>query len=196
MNGILTWDQLATIWINQHHNVVLDAILMPVSWFGEGGVGWIVVMVALLIFGKRRERLLTLIFIGGLLITEFALMPLFREYAYRPRPYTYLADIRALGVHWQTTSFPSGHAHLWAQATLIYGLAYRRWLWPLIVLTLITLYSRPYAGMHHVLDVIAGVGLGGVMGLIEVAVASKAGLLKPPAKPLPAPPPEPDAAGS
>jgi len=177
VHSFLTWDQLATLWINQHHHPILDALLMPVSWFAEGGVGWIAVMLALLIFGKRRERLLTLVFLGGLLLTEFALMPLFREYAPRPRPYTYMEGIRALGVPWQTTSFPSGHAHLWAQATLLYGLAYRRWLWPLIVLTLLTLYSRPYAGMHHVLDVIAGAGLGGVMGLIEVGVASKVGLM-------------------
>ncbi len=179
MSSALTWDQLATLWINQHHNIVLDAILMPVSWFGEGGVGWIAVMLAMFIFGKRRERLLTLIFLGGLLLTEFGVMPLFREHAFRPRPYTYLEGIRALGVRWEISSFPSAHAHLWAQATLLYGLAYRKWLWPLVVLSLLTLYSRPYAGMHHVLDVLAGAALGGVMGTLEVLVASRCGLLRP-----------------
>ncbi len=177
MNTLLTWDQVATLWINQHHNLMLDAILMPISWFGEAGVGWIAVMLLLLIFGKRRLRLLTLVLAGGLIVTEFLVMPLFREYAFRPRPYTYLPGIRSLGVQWTTTSFPSAHAHLWAQVTLLYGVAYRRWLWPLIVLSLLTFYSRPYAGAHHVLDVVGGLGLGGVMGLIEVAVANKMRLM-------------------
>lgn len=177
MDTLLTWDQSATLWINQHHSLVLDAILMPVSWLGEAGAGWVLIMLLLLIFGKRRERLLTLVFLAGLLTTELLLMPLFREYAFRPRPYTYLPGIRQMGIAWKGNSFPSGHAHLWTQATLLYGLAYRRWLWPLIVLTLLTVYSRPYAGAHHVLDVIAGMGLGGVMGLIEVAAATKLGLM-------------------
>lgn len=180
MNAPLSWDQIATLWINQHHNVVLDWLLMPVSWFAEGGVGWIAIIVLLLIFGHRRERLLTLVFLGGLLITEFVIMPQIRAHYFRPRPYMYMEGIRQLGHRWENTSFPSGHAHLWAQATLLYGLAYRRWLGPLIGLSLITFYSRPYAGMHHLLDVVAGAGLGGVMGLLEVAVASKLGLLRTP----------------
>lgn len=189
MHSLLTWDQTATIWINQHHSPVLDAIFMPISWFAEAGAGWILIMLLLLIFGKRRERLLTLILLGGLLTTELLLMPLFREYAFRPRPYTYLPGIRQMGVAWGGNSFPSGHAHLWAQATLLYGLAYRRWLGPLIVLSLLTFYSRPYAGAHHVLDVAAGVGLGGVMGLIEVAVAARVGLMATETTPPSAPDP-------
>ncbi len=177
VNDLIAWDQAATLWINQHHHVVLDALLLPVSYFGEAGVGWIAIMLALLIFGKRRERLLTLVCLAGLLLTEFAWMPLFRQYAFRPRPYTYLPGVRLLGVPWAFTSFPSGHAHLWAQATIFYGRAYRRWLWPLIVLSALTCYSRPYVGAHHVLDVVAGLGLGGVMGLVEVAVAARLGLM-------------------
>ena len=181
MEQILLWDRAATLWINQHHHVVLDALLMPVAWFGEAGVGWIVVMLALLIFGGRRERLVTLVFIGGLLLTEYALMPALRELWPRQRPHMYLQGIRALGVPWEKPSFPSAHAHLWTQATIFYGVAYRRWLWPLILLSVITFYSRPYAGMHHVLDVLGGIGLGGVMGLLELAVAGKLGLLTQPA---------------
>ena len=180
MADLVATDQALTLWINQHHCPVLDAVLMPVAWFGEAGIGWILVAALLLLFGRRRERLLTLVFLVGLAVTEYLLMPLLRDLWPRPRPYMYLEGIRQLGVRWKKFSFPSAHLHLWTQATLLYGVAYRRWLWPLVVLTLLTFYSRPYAGMHHVLDCLAGVGLGGVMGLLELAAASRLGLLRPP----------------
>lgn len=177
MEGLITLDQSWTLWINQHHNAILDSIIMPVSWFGEAGVGWILVMVVLLVFGGKRERLVTLVAAGGLMLTEYILMHYCRELWPRLRPYLYMDGIRQMGVAWTKPAFPSAHAHLWVQMTLIYGIAYRRWLWPLAVLTLITLYSRPYAGMHHVLDVVAGATLGGLMGGLELLVAQKAGLL-------------------
>ena len=173
------WDQAATLWINQHHNPALDVILVSVSWLGEMGVGPAVLMAALLIFGRRRERLLTVILVVGLAATELLIMPLIRAHYFRPRPYVEFPDlIRQLGVRWTSTSFPSSHAHMWTQVTLLYGLAYRRWLGPLLAVTLLTYYGRPYAGMHHVLDVVGGAVLGGIMGLLEVWVASRLGLLK------------------
>ena len=177
MSGLLGWDQAATVWINQHHSLWLDILLMPVAWLGEAGLWAVLFLLAMLIWGGRRERLLTLILAGGLLATELLLMPWFRELWPRPRPYLYLPEIRQMGVPWSSPSFPSAHMHLWVQATLLYGLAYRRALGPLVALTLLTAYSRPYAGMHHVLDVAAGMGLGAVMGLLEVLVAKQAGLL-------------------
>ncbi len=181
MDRILAADESATVWISQHHNVVLDALVMPVAWLGEAAAGWIVAMLLLLVFGGRRERLLTVVFVCGLLATELLLMPVLREWWPRPRPYTYLPDVRQLGVRWESSSFPSAHMHLWMAGTLLYGVAYRRWLWPLIILTLITGYSRPYAGMHHVLDVLVGTVVGAVVGLVELAVAGRLGLVAGPA---------------
>jgi membrane-associated phospholipid phosphatase len=173
------WDLAATLWINQHHHPLLDAVFVAVSWLGDRGRCWLVVAALLLIFGRRRERLLALIFLAGLLVTEFALMPLLRAHCFRLRPYLEFPGlIRQLGFPWPGASFPSAHAHLWTQATLLFGLAYRRWRAPLIVLALLTFYARPYAGMHYVLDVLGGIGLGGIMGLLEVALAARLGLLR------------------
>ncbi|MFO7946498.1 MAG: phosphatase PAP2 family protein [Armatimonadota bacterium] len=136
-------------------------------------MGWIVVMLLLLIFGGRKERIATAYLAGGLVLTELVLMPYAREIWPRPRPYTYIEGIRALGVTWPGTSFPSAHMHLWTQATIVYGLLYRRWLWPLVVLTLLTAYSRPYAGMHHLLDVLGGIAVGVPMGILELWIARR-----------------------
>jgi membrane-associated phospholipid phosphatase len=171
-------DQAATLWINHHHCLALDAVLLPVSYFGERGAGWLLIAVLMLIFGGRRERLTTLAFLVVLGATEFLLMPLIREALPRPRPYMYLPDVRQLGVRWAGTSFPSAHAYLWVYAALFYGAIFRRWRWPLWVGTALTLYARPYCGMHHVSDVLAGALLGLALGLPALALVRKWGWLE------------------
>lgn len=131
----------------------------------------------MLVFGRRRERLLALTFIGGVLVTELLVMPWLRELWPRPRPFTYLPGIRTLGPRWDFPSFPSAHAHLWTQAALLFGVAYPRLRWPLLAMLVLTLYSRPYVGNHHVLDTLAGAAVGGVTGGVELAIAGRLGLV-------------------
>ncbi|MGI5816521.1 MAG: hypothetical protein ACOX9R_00315 [Armatimonadota bacterium] len=45
------------------------------------------------------------------------------------------------------------------------------------MLLVLTLYSRPYVGNHHVLDVMGGVSLGLAMGWIDLLVADRLGVL-------------------
>jgi undecaprenyl-diphosphatase len=177
MDALLAWDRAATLWINQHQHPVLDAILMPPSLASEGGWGFILLVIGLLIFAPKRVKFLALIFMGGLLFTELALMPIFREVWPRPRPFIYMENINTIGHEWDFPSFPSAHAHLWLQATVLFAVVFRSWRWPMIVLAALACYSRPYAGMHHVLDVVAGMGLGTVIGFLDLFVANKLGLL-------------------
>lgn len=177
MSAALALDRALTLWINQHHNVVLDALLLTVSYLGDAGIAWILAAVLMLIFGSQRTRLLAVIFMAGLALTELGLMPWLREAWPRPRPFVAMAGIRTLGHRWDMPSFPSAHAHLWGQATLLFGMAYRRWRWPLIVLLVLSLYARPYVGMHYVIDTLAGLILGLSIGGLELLVAGKLGLI-------------------
>jgi len=182
VQGVAALDRHLTLWINQHHHPALDLLFRGVSRLGDAGVAWLIVVGLVLIFGARRDRLIALIFFGGLLLTEYSAMPLLRDLWHRPRPYTYMDAIRTLGPEWDYPSFPSAHAHLWGQATLLFAVAYPRLRWPLIVLLVLTLYSRPYVGNHHVLDVLAGLALGLAFGAFELLVAWNAGLLRAKAK--------------
>ncbi len=168
-------DRAATLWINHHHNFALDVLLVPISLACEMGVAWLLVAVGMLIFGGRRERLATVVFLLLLGLSEFVLMPLIREWHYVPRPYTYLPDIRQIGVRWTSTSFPSAHVYLWIYAALLYGALYPRLRWWLWAGTLLTMYSRPYCGMHHVSDVLAGAALGLVLGVPALLLVLKLG---------------------
>ncbi|MFP4248558.1 MAG: phosphatase PAP2 family protein [Armatimonadota bacterium] len=182
MDAVLELDRQLTLWINHHHNPVLDLLFGTVSRLGDAGVAWLVVIAVLLMFGTRRDRIIAVVFLAGLLITEYLAMPALRGLWYRPRPFVYMESIRTIGPAWQRPAFPSSHAHLWGQAALLFAVAYPRLKWPLIVLLVLSLYSRPYVGNHHVLDVLAGVTLGLAVGVLDILVVKKLGVLERDAK--------------
>ncbi len=66
----------------------------------------------------------------------------------------------------QTSSFPSGHASsaVFAATLLTDGDRGRRWLWYGIAALVAT--SRPYVRIHHASDVVGGVVVGRVLGLL------------------------------
>jgi len=177
MSAVLALDRALTLWINQHHNVVLDAVLLTVSYLGDAGIAWIVVALLMLFLGGRRTRLLAVIFMAGLIVTELGIMPWLREAWPRPRPFVAIPGLRVLGPRWDMPSFPSAHAHLWGQAMLLFGAAYPRLRWLLIVLLTLSLYARPYIGMHYVTDTLVGLMLGLCIGGLDLLVARKLGLL-------------------
>lgn len=177
MDAVLELDRQLTLWINHHHHPALDLLLSTVSRLGDAGVAWLIVVALVMIFGARRDRIIAAIFLAGLLATEFLAMPVLRDLWHRPRPFTYMDSIRTLGPEWDRPSFPSAHAHLWGQATLIFAVAYPRFRWPLIVLMVLSLYSRPYVGNHHVVDSIAGAVVGLAVGAVGLLLASRLGVL-------------------
>lgn len=178
VDAVLEFDRQLTLWINQHHNPALDLLFGGVSRLGDAGVAWLIVVGLLMIFGSRRERIIGVIFLSGLIATEYLMMPTIRDMWYRPRPFTYMEAIRTIGPEWDRPSFPSAHAHLWGQAGLLFAVAYPRFKRPLIALMVLSLYSRPYVGNHHVIDVIAGFGFGLAIGGLDLLVASKLGVLR------------------
>jgi membrane-associated phospholipid phosphatase len=178
VDGVLELDRQLTLWINQHHNPVLDVLVGTVSRLGDAGVAWLMVIGVLLMFGTRRDRIIAVVFLAGLLITEYLAMPALRVLWYRPRPFVYMESIRTIGPEWQRPAFPSSHAHLWGQAALLFAVAYPRLKWPLLVLLVLSLYSRPYVGNHHVLDVLAGVTLGLSIGALDIVAVKKLGVFE------------------
>ena len=174
---LILFDIQVTQWINQLHHPVADVIFGVVSRLGDAGAAWMAVAVMLAIFGARRERVTTLIFVSILMMTEYLIMPYLRELWPRPRPFLYLEGIRTIGPEWDRPAFPSSHSHLWVQATVLFAGVYPRLRWPLIVLMVLSLYSRPYVGNHHVLDVVGGAVVGLGAGMLGLTIASKLGLI-------------------
>jgi len=170
MHQLLQLDKNALLWINGHHNWLLDALLAPVAYAGECGAIWVLTCFGLLVFGSRRHKWLGLTLLVTMIVVDRLVAHQIGHLLYRERPYAAIEAVRQLGVRWSSGSFPSGHAHnVWVASTIV-GNEWRRLRLPLVVFALLTCYSRPYFGMHYPLDVVAGAAIGIVCGLAVVAV--------------------------
>ncbi|MFB3880076.1 MAG: phosphatase PAP2 family protein [Armatimonadota bacterium] len=160
MNPLLAPDRQAFLWINGHHNVVLDVLLIPVSYAGELSAIWIAICLGLLICGRPADKkLAAAVLIAMFLADQLIGHPLAHAFR-RERPYLALEGVRHIGVQWQGNSFPSGHAiSVWIAALLL-RTRWPRLTTPFVAFALLTLYSRPYLGMHYPLDVVGGSAIG------------------------------------
>ena len=135
MNGLNPFDQAVMGFVQTHcHNPLADAVFPVITYLGEGGALWIILAVALLIFGRKTGRktgvLMLLAMLAGLLIGELAL----KNIVCRPRPFVEFPDYAkalippALIPPPSGYSFPSGHScSSFAAATVIFMLPA---LWP------------------------------------------------------------------
>lgn len=143
----------------------LVAILVVVSWLGDG-VFWYVIIGALALLGGTNERDVAM----QMLLAGTLNLPLYfwlKRAIGRPRPFMQCPDIRACARALDRFSFPSGHT-LHAFAFLVIC----AWHFPLAALALVPVValiavSRVALGLHYPSDVAAGAVLGsGVAALV------------------------------
>lgn len=170
MHPLLRWDRDALFWINGHHNALLDAVLAPVAYAGEMGTLWMLVILAMLIFGDSRIRKTALLLGVTMVVVDRVIGARLQHTFFRERPYLALEGIRHLGVQWKTGSFPSAHAHSVWVAVVILSSRWQRLAIPLVVFGLLTVYSRPYFGMHYPGDSLIGMLLGIAAGFAVLAL--------------------------
>ncbi len=170
MHSVLAWDRGALLWINGHHNPLLDALLAPVAYAGECGTIWILTCLGLLIFGKPQHKRLGLVLLITMIVVDRLIAYPIGHLLDRTRPYMAIEGVRQMGLRWCSGSFPSGHAHNVWVASIILGGEWRKLRIPLIAFAVLTCYSRPYFGMHYPLDTLAGAAIGIISGLGVVAL--------------------------
>ncbi len=160
--------------INQvNHTSLLDVSMLIVSRMVLPlSVLFFLVLVVLAFRGKKDFRevaFLGLAFGLGLLINSVVLKDVFA----RPRPEFSLKNVIIVGKHETDFSFPSGHAFTIALLSVL--IARKKYALTLffIPFTLLVGLSRIYLGVHYPSDVLVGLGLGFLYGLIINGVVDK-----------------------
>lgn len=164
--GILNWIQVhcrSEFW---------DEVMPVLTSLGSGGLVWIILALAILIFqkGKRSTGLQVLI----ALLLSLLLCNLFLKNAIdRVRPFDINQMVELLVAEPQDASFPSGHTSASIAAATV--LLLNRWKgrWPALVLAGGISFSRMYLYLHFPTDVLGGVVTGALCGCLAAAIFRK-----------------------
>lgn len=150
----------------------LDRLMPALSFSGNLGAIWLVLLGAMAAFCKKTGRAIAL---AGLLALAlgFVSSEVIKEVTMRPRPFLSLSDARLLVPEPASYAFPSGHTTSAFAAASGAVLAAKRllrrvplWGWGMLALAAAIAYSRVYVGVHWPTDVAAGVLLGVASGWV------------------------------
>ncbi len=152
----------------------LDAVMPVITKFGDGGIFWILVAVALVCLPKHRRGGLGvgIALLLGVLVCNVTLKPLIA----RPRPYDYQLEhfgnvISLLISAPKDFSFPSGHTLASFEAATALLLYDKRFGIPAVVLAAAVAFSRLYLYVHYPTDVLCAVVLGILFGIVGYLVS-------------------------
>lgn len=160
------WDQSLLLWMQEHiRRTWLTCAMKTATFFGNGGILWIAICFFLMTRTKTRQAavaaLVSLVF--SVLVNNAML----KNLVARTRPFDKIGDLIILIRRPQDFSFPSGHtSSSFAVATVfLCMLPFWAGLLTLTVASLIA-FSRLYLGAHYPSDVLCGIVLGILFGLM------------------------------
>ena len=159
------------------HTPLLDKILAFINSLGNAGIIWIVLAVVLLILPKTRK---TGIIVAAALLADLVLCNLIlKNLVARVRPYDVNTAIAILIKKPLDFSFPSGHtaASFAAMTALFLAKMKKAWIAALILAILIA-FSRLYFYVHYPTDVLGGIVVGILSGVLGYAIVEKLGKLR------------------
>lgn len=156
-------------------NGFFNAIFLALSVIFEKGILIILTSLILILFKKTRKvgGAMLLALLIGALITNVTLKDLVK----RERPFTkeeYLPLWHLAGAVLEGEySFPSGHAtSVMAASTALFIICNKKWSFVGFILTFIIAVDRVYLVVHYPTDVIAGLIVGGIAGIISCYVVN------------------------
>ncbi len=154
------------------HTPLLDKILAFITSLGNAGIIWIVLAVVLLILPKTRK--VGIIVATALLVNLVLCNLILKNLVARMRPYDVNTAIAILIKKPLDFSFPSGHtaASFAAMTALFLAKMKKTWIAALILAVLIA-FSRLYFYVHYPTDVLGGIAVGILSGVIGYAIVEK-----------------------
>lgn len=141
----------------------LTPIMKGITYFGEAGLGWILIALTLLCFKKTRKAgaAMGLAMLAGYLLGEVFL----KNVIQRPRPFTLWPEMELLIHAPSGYSCPSGHTtSSFAAATALFC-HHKKWGAAALGLAVLVGFSRMYFTVHYLTDVLFGIALGVACGL-------------------------------
>jgi undecaprenyl-diphosphatase len=168
---LAAWDRAASrrIAVSWPHPRWFTLPLAAISLTANYGVLWLVLAALPWAFGAQRGPLRFAYVAGSVLGTQFVTFLLKAAFDRRRPPEREAGPAQVIPLP-HSRSFPSSHASMGAAGLLTAGSLYPHWWAPLAALVAVLAFSRVYLRVHYLADVLAGLALGAVIGVLVVAL--------------------------
>lgn len=162
------------LWVQENlRSDTLTPIVKFITTLGNAGILWIIFSALFLCFKKTRKiGFMTSL---SLIFDLLAVNVVFKNLFARTRPYEVIEGLTSLIGQQSDFSFPSGHtAASFAFATVILLTAPKKYSVPTLVLATLIAFSRIYLGVHYPTDILGGIIIGALCGIVSVYIVKKA----------------------
>ena len=150
---------------------VMDRLMIFISMLGTAGILWIVS--GLILTCMKDTRKCGIMMLLSLAIQALIVNACIKPLVMRPRPYDLRPYIELVVRPMWDYSFPSGHtAAAFAVATAIF-LYDKRWGIPAYIFAVLMAFSRLYLYVHYPSDVLAGMLIGILSGVLAWVIVRK-----------------------
>jgi undecaprenyl-diphosphatase len=136
------------------------------SGFGYAWIIWLVISVLLFIRKEKKDHWFWVSLGIAAFLCYILSEVLFKNIVMRPRPDMFTSTI-VVGLTPGSFSFPSTHATIAFAFAYLFSRKEAHWLW-LYGLAGLVCFSRMYLGHHYTIDVIGGMILGTVIGMVSL----------------------------
>lgn len=160
----MAWEFTVLHWFESIHMPILDVLMKIITMFGNGGVFWILLTVALLFTKKYRKCgiAMAVSLIASLIFTNLLL----KNILLRPRPFWVDTTFNLIVTAPTDFSFPSGHSSASFAAATAFFMQKKFPGIILLILAVLIGISRLYLTVHYPTDVLAGIVLGIIYGVV------------------------------
>lgn len=152
-------------WIQTLRTPILDQVMRFITSLGNAGIIWIALAIILLVIPKTRKTgsIVTASLVINIIVVNLILKNVFA----RVRPFDVNTAVQLLVSRPTDYSFPSGHTSMAVTVVMALFLARSKKLaWPALVLAVLIAFSRMYLYVHYPTDILGGVVVGILCGLM------------------------------